>query len=220
MTDNNNNSNSIKKTNNNNGNNLDENKEQNILNNNNNNNNINKGNKIMKQKKDAYGKILLAKQLKELQKSSDGFSVGLKDDDNLYEWELIVEGPSDTLYEGGYFSATLTFPPDFPSKPPKMVFTTPGFWHPNVYKDGKVCISILHEAKEDAFNTQESMDEKWRPILSVEAIIISVLSMLSEPNFSSPANIDASVEWKKSPDQYKRRIRKLVRKSQEIMMGG
>ena len=58
-----------------------------------------------------------------------------------------------------------------------------------VYKDGKVCISILHEAKEDQFNQQESIDEKWRPILSVEAIIISVLSMLSEPNFSSPANM-------------------------------
>lgn len=32
--------------------------------------------------------------------------------------------------------------------------------HPNVYKDGKVCISILHEAKADEFNTQEKMSEK------------------------------------------------------------
>jgi len=176
-------------------------------------------------KKDAqqsqqYGRLLLARQLKELQKNSDGFSVGLVDDSNLYEWQVIVEGPPQTLYEGGYFQATLSFPPEFPSKPPLMKFVTPGFWHPNVYKDGKVCISILHEAKEDAFNQQESIDEKWRPILSIEAVIISVMSMLSEPNFGSPANIDASVMWKKEPEVYKKKIRKLVRKSQEIMMGG
>jgi len=167
-----------------------------------------------------YGKLLLARQLKELQKNSDGFSVGLVDDSNLYEWQIIVEGPNDTPYQGGYFQATLSFPPEFPSKPPTMRFMTPGFWHPNVYKDGKVCISILHEAKEDQFNEQESIDEKWRPILSIEAVIVSVMSMLSEPNFESPANIDASVMWKKNPEEYKKKVKKLVRKSQEIMMGG
>eukprot|EP00494_Astrolonche_serrata_P003431 UN03437 len=92
------------------------------------------------------------------------------------------------------FPCSLTFPKDFPNRPPVMKFLTPGFWHPNVYKDGKVCISILHEAKEDALNPQERMDEKWRPIISVEAVLISVISMLADPNFSSPANVDASVQ--------------------------
>jgi len=98
-----------------------------------------------------------------------------------------------------------------------MRFITPGFWHPNVYKDGTVCISILHEAKEDAFNTQEAMSEKWRPILGVEGILVSVLSMLGEPNASSPANIDASVEFKDKPEEYKKRIRRLVRQSQDAL---
>ena len=75
----------------------------------------------------------------------------------------------------GSFSAAALFPPSA------------------VYKDGKVCISILHEAKADEFNTQEKMSEKWRPILGPEAVLVSVLSMLSDPNFESPANIDASV---------------------------
>jgi len=163
---------------------------------------------------------LLARHLKDCQKNADGFSVGLVDDDNLYTWNVVLEGPEGTLYEGGYFQATLTFPEEFPNKPPKMKFLTPGFWHPNVYSDGTVCISILHEAKEDEFNPEERMDEKWRPILSVEAILVSVLSMLSDPNFASPANIDASVEWKDDQEGYKKRIRALVRKSQEVMMGG
>jgi ubiquitin-conjugating enzyme E2 G1 len=97
-----------------------------------------------------------------------------------------------------------------------MTFTK-GFWHPNVYKDGRVCISILHEAKPDEFNTQEKMSEKWRPILGVEAVLVSVLSMLSDANFESPANIDASVELKNDPKAYKTRIRKLVRDSLDTL---
>lgn len=78
-----------------------------------------------------------------------------------------------------------------------------------MYENGKVCISILHPPGEDAFNElvssilyltlssstifQETSAERWRPILGVESIIISVMSMLSDPNDESPANIDAAV---------------------------
>mmetsp|Transcript_18937 Transcript_18937/g.31190 ORF Transcript_18937/g.31190 Transcript_18937/m.31190 type:complete len:104 (-) Transcript_18937:370-681(-) len=92
--------------------------------------------------------ILLRNQLKALLKNPvDGFSVGLVDDSDIYKWNVMIEGPSNTIYEGGYFPAILEFPVDYPQKPPKMKFTTKGFWHPNVHPDGKVCISILHEAK-------------------------------------------------------------------------
>jgi len=176
-----------------------------------------KGNISKKDRKTAQ--LHLARELKALD-GSDGFSVGLEDDSNLFKWNVLIEGPGETPYEGGFFNAILEFPEDFPQKPPLMKFTTPNFWHPNVYKDGKVCISILHEPKEDPFNLQESVDLKWRPILSVEAVIVSVISMLNSPNFGSPANVDASVEWKKNPEQYVKKIKKLVRKTQELMMGG
>mmetsp|Transcript_13394 Transcript_13394/g.19146 ORF Transcript_13394/g.19146 Transcript_13394/m.19146 type:complete len:173 (-) Transcript_13394:183-701(-) len=163
-----------------------------------------------------YGAMLLKNQLKELMKNPvDGFSVGLVDDSNIYEWRVMLEGPDETLYEGGWFPCTLSFPSEYPNKPPVMKFTTPGFWHPNVYPDGRVCISILHEAKEDVFNSQEKMSEKWRPILGVEAVLVSVLSMLSDANYESPANIDASVQAKNDPDGFKKKVRALVRKSQD-----
>lgn len=60
----------------------------------------------------------------------DGVSVGLGDDENIFQWELMVVGPPDTLYEGGFFSAKLNFPADFPNSPPEMIFSTP-IWHPN-----------------------------------------------------------------------------------------
>eukprot|EP01083_Nonionella_stella_P052406 139030_1 len=165
-----------------------------------------------------YATILLRNQLKELTKNPvDGFSVGLVDDSSVYEWQVMIEGPEDTMYEGGLFPATLSFPQDYPNKPPTMRFTTKDFLHPNVYEDGRVCISILHEAKEDAFNQQERMEEKWRPILGIHSILLSVVSMLSDPNFESPANVAASVLLRESPKDYKRKVRDLVRRSLDMM---
>ena len=61
-----------------------------------------------------------------------------------------------------------------------------------VYEDGKVCISILHPPGNDTMS-DETADERWRPILGVEAVLLSVISMMNDPNINSPANIDASV---------------------------
>lgn len=95
-----------------------------------------------------------------------------------------------------------------------MTFTSE-MWHPNVYQDGKVCISILHPPGEDEFNAQESADERWRPILGVEQILVSVISMLSDPNDESPANLDAAVMWRNDRAAFKKKVRQVVRKSQE-----
>lgn len=61
-----------------------------------------------------------------------------------------------------------------------------------VYKDGTVCISILHPPGDDP-NHYESSSERWSPVQSVEKILLSVMSMLAEPNDESGANIDACV---------------------------
>ncbi|KAF4791004.1 Ubiquitin-conjugating enzyme E2 G1 [Turdus rufiventris] len=122
----------------------------------------------------------------------EGFSAGLIDDNDLYRWEVLIIGPPDTLYEGGVFKAHLTFPKDYPLRPPKMKFITE-IWHPNVDKNGDVCISILHEPGEDKYG-YEKPEERWLPIHTVETIMISVISMLADPNGDSPANVDAAAE--------------------------
>jgi ubiquitin-conjugating enzyme E2 G1 len=79
----------------------------------------------------SFGSELLRRQLQELAKNPpEGVSVGLGEDDNMFVWELMIIGPQDTLYEGGFFSAKLEFPQDFPNSPPVMTFLTP-MWHPN-----------------------------------------------------------------------------------------
>jgi len=159
----------------------------------------------------------LARELKDLMKNPiSGFKVELANEGNLFEWHVYIQGPKDTPQDGGIFKASLTFPDDYPNSPPKMKFLS-DFWHPNVYPDGSVCISILHVP--DPLNPQE-MNECWRPVLSVESVLVSVVSMFADPNFSSPANVDASVELRKSPDSYKKRVLQLVEASKKALPPG
>ncbi|KAF8058086.1 UBC7 [Scenedesmus sp. PABB004] len=163
---------------------------------------------------DHYATSLLKKQLRELTKNPvDGFSAGLVDDSNLFEWALTIIGPPDTLYEGGFFNARLTFPKDYPNSPPTCRFTSE-MWHPNVYADGRVCISILHNPGDDP-NGYETAAERWSPAQSVESIVISIIAMLSSPNDESPANVDAAKQWRDDRDGFKKRVSRIVRKSQE-----
>lgn len=62
---------------------------------------------------------MLAKQLKDCQDRDDiSASIGLENDDDLFLWNVVFEGPENTLYEGGYFKAQLKFPDDYPNNPP------------------------------------------------------------------------------------------------------
>ncbi|KAG6758360.1 hypothetical protein POTOM_038703 [Populus tomentosa] len=141
----------------------------------------------------SQASLLLQKQLRDLCKNPvDGFSAGLIDETNVFEWSVTIIGPPDTLYEGGFFNAIMSFPQNYPVSPPTVRFTSE-VWHPNVYPDGKVCISILHPPGDDP-NGYELATERWSPVHTVESIVLSIISMLSSPNDESPANVDAAVE--------------------------
>ncbi|XP_078181241.1 ubiquitin-conjugating enzyme E2 7-like [Carex rostrata] len=160
--------------------------------------------------------LLLQKQLKDLMKHPvEGFSAGLVDDSNIFEWSVTIIGPQDTLYEGGYFNAIMTFPSDYPNNPPTVRFKSE-MWHPNVYPDGKVCISILHAPGDDP-NGYELASERWSPVHTVESIILSIISMLSSPNDESPANVEAAKEWRENWDQFRKKVGRCVRRSQEML---
>ncbi|NXE70569.1 UB2R1 enzyme, partial [Calcarius ornatus] len=139
-------------------------------------------------------------ELKGLQEEPvEGFRVGLVDEGDLYTWDVAIFGPPDTHYEGGYFKARLRFPIDYPYSPPAFRFLTK-MWHPNIYETGDVCISILHPPVDDP-QSGELPSERWNPTQNVRTILLSVISLLNEPNTFSPANVDASVmyrKWKES----------------------
>lgn len=122
---------------------------------------------------------------------------------------------------------SIEFPGEFPMLPPTVKFVT-SIWHPNgvffsrissvfayfflVYIDGNVCISILHPPHVDE-TSGESLDERWLPTRSIASIMISIMSMLNDPNINSPANLSASVEYRDNRDKFTERCRALAQES-------
>jgi ubiquitin-conjugating enzyme E2 G1 len=132
------------------------------------------------------------------------------DYNNFLKWNILLLGPTDTIFEGGIFKCELVFSKEYPNKPPAFKFIT-NIPHPNIYPDGKICISILHQGI-DQYG-YEDISERWSPSQSVNSIILSVLSLLSSPNFESPANVDASRMWQDNFNLYKKEIYKIVSQS-------
>lgn len=148
----------------------------------------------------------------------EGFTVKLANEENLFEWQVAIFGAPNTLYEGGYFKASMKFPSDYPYSPPNIKFLTKMF-HPNIYENGDLCISILHPPVDDP-QSGELPCERWNPTQNVRTVLLSVISLLNEPNTYSPANVDASVmfrrfkESKGKDKEYENIIRKQVMASQ------
>ncbi|TYG58131.1 hypothetical protein ES288_D08G197700v1 [Gossypium darwinii] len=82
-----------------------------------------------------------------------------------------------TDWEGGYFPLTLNFSEEYPSKPPKCKFPN-GFFHPNVYPSGIVCLSILSERR------------GWRPSITVKQILVGIQDLLDQPNATDAAETE------------------------------
>ncbi|KAK5116795.1 hypothetical protein LTR62_007469 [Meristemomyces frigidus] len=147
-------------------------------------------------------KILL-REFKDLAKES-WTNISLANE-NIYEWNiaLIVLNP-DSDYYGGYYKATMNFPSNYPYQPPDFRFNRP-LWHPNVYDDGRLCISILHAPGEDTMSG-ELAGERWSPVQRVESVLLSIMSLLDDAEVSSPANVDAGVMLRRDPEAYKARV--------------
>ena len=126
-----------------------------------------------------------------------------------------------TIFSLYFFQAHMKFPSDYPYSPPSVRFITK-VWHPNVYEvkkslssiiciisvphiiislfqNGDLCISILHPPVDDP-HSGELPCERWNPTQNVRTILLSVVSLLNEPNTYSPANVDASVMFRRWKD--------------------
>ncbi|EJD02097.1 ubiquitin-conjugating enzyme E2 [Fomitiporia mediterranea MF3/22] len=112
--------------------------------------------------------------------SSPGISAFPKTDANLFEWIGTIEGAPGTVYAGLTFKISISFPPNYPYVAPSIRFDTPCY-HPNVDLNGNICLDILQD--------------KWSAVYSVHTILLSLQSLLGEPNNASPLNTEAANLW-------------------------
>uniref|UniRef100_A0A8C1V3E6 Dual E2 ubiquitin-conjugating enzyme/E3 ubiquitin-protein ligase BIRC6 n=1 Tax=Cyprinus carpio TaxID=7962 RepID=A0A8C1V3E6_CYPCA len=108
------------------------------------------------------------------------------DEERLDIMKVLITGPADTPYANGCFEFDVYFPQDYPNSPPLVNLETTGGhsvrFNPNLYNDGKVCLSIL--------NTWHGRpEEKWNPqTSSFLQVLVSIQSLIlvSEPYFNEP----------------------------------
>lgn len=123
------------------------------------------------------------------------FKIKCSDEDTAIPWH------------GMTITGLITFPHEYPYMPPDVKFTC-NLYHPNIYKDGKVCISILNIAQDEY--KYFAVSELWSPATDIDKLMLSIWSMLLTPNIESPANVDASVDYRTNIKEYVNKTRKYL----------
>lgn len=136
----------------------------------------------------------LTKEISDLENA--GWDIELVDD-KITEWELSLPGPDDSPYFGGTFLISLVFPEDYPFGAPKLRFLTK-IYHPNIDIKGGVCMGVLKD--------------EWRPVITVQKLLVMVSDLLVHPNPDDPLNVEAAKLFVSDPKGYAERARLITQK--------
>jgi len=134
----------------------------------------------------------ILKELDDLRKDPPaGCSAGPVGDD-MFHWEGVIMGPADSPFAGGVFKLNIHFPTEYPFKVPHLQFKTK-IYHPNINASGGICLDILKS--------------QWSPALTISKVLLSVLSLLTDPNPSDPLMPDIAQQYKEDKAAYEEQAR-------------
>jgi ubiquitin-conjugating enzyme E2 D/E len=125
------------------------------------------------------------------------FACEPRDEDSYDVWQGQIVGPSETPYEGGVFFFELTFPNEYPFKPPKVIFRTK-IYHPNIKDDGQICVNKLKQG--------------WTPSMTVKDICNELVNMLRFPTPDDALNTAIAAQMTDKNDLFLKTARKWVNK--------
>ncbi|TIC06412.1 PIN domain-like protein [Wallemia mellicola] len=117
--------------------------------------------------------------------------------DNMFNWQATIMGPSQSPYDGGVFFLNIVFPTDYPFKPPKVSFQTK-IYHPNINANGSICLDILKD--------------QWSPALTISKVLLSICSMLTDPNADDPLSPEIAHLYKVDRQRYEATAKEWTRK--------
>ena len=129
----------------------------------------------------------IIKELEELNKEPPANCSAGPINDDMYEWQATIMGPENSPFKGGIFYLKISFPSDYPFKPPRCQFLTK-IYHPNVNSHGSICLDILKE--------------NWSPALTISKVLLSICSLLNDPNPDDPLMIDIADMYKNNREEY------------------
>jgi ubiquitin-conjugating enzyme E2 D/E len=138
----------------------------------------------------------IQKELSDIKKATHGdipenISMGPRNSNNLSVWDATIIGAVGTPYEGGMLKLSINFPNNYPFVPPIVKFVTKVF-HPNIHENGEICVDILKY--------------RWSPAFNISQVLLSILSLLSDPNPDDPLNPEAAHLFKLDINAYNQKV--------------
>lgn len=135
----------------------------------------------------------ITKELADLRKDPpSNCSAGPEVETDLFKWEGVIYGPADSPYANGFFRLKISFPLDYPFKPPHVQFITK-IYHPNINASGLICLDILKQ--------------QWSPALTISKVLLSITSLLNDPNPDDPFVPDIANLYKTNRAAYEAEAR-------------
>ena len=107
--------------------------------------------------------------------------------DDVFKWQATLMGPTESPYENGVFYLDINFPAEYPYKPPRVTFIT-RIYHPNINSSGGICLDILKE--------------QWSPALTIAKVLLSICSLLTDPNPDDPLVPSIADLYKRDKKEY------------------
>ncbi|EFC48893.1 ubiquitin-conjugating enzyme E2C [Naegleria gruberi] len=140
----------------------------------------------------------LQSELMNLMMSKTAGITAFPEEGNMLKWTGTLKGCEGTCYDGQSYKLSLSFSNDYPFKVPVVKFITP-IYHPNVDQFGNICLDILKD--------------KWSATYNVRTILISIQSLMNDPNIEDPLNGEAAQNYA-DPVEFKRLVDLTYQKKQ------
>ncbi|KAF0536881.1 ubiquitin-conjugating enzyme [Gigaspora margarita] len=117
--------------------------------------------------------------------------------EDFFHWQAMIIGPPESPYKDGAFFLDIHFPTEYPSKPPKVNFTTK-IYHPNINSDGIICIDVL--------------SDQWSPALTISKVLMFICSLMFDPNPDDPLVPEIANVYKTDRARYEATAREWILK--------
>jgi len=146
-------------------------------------------------KKVAAGLIRMQKDVSEL-KTEKGVEMDFYNGkEDLMNFKVKIS-PMEGMYKGGKFIFDFKISDNYPHEPPKVRCSTQ-VYHPNIDMEGAVCLNILRE--------------DWKPVLTLQSVIMGLQFLMADPNPDDPLNKDAAKLMNADPDRFERKVKQTLR---------
>jgi ubiquitin-conjugating enzyme E2 L3 len=119
------------------------------------------------------------------------------DESNILNWQGLIV-PENPPYNKGAFKIEITFPAEYPFKPPKITFKTK-IYHPNVDEKGQICLPIISP-------------DNWKPATKTDQVILALVALVHEPEPEHPLRADLAEEYTKDRKRFNKNAEEHTRK--------